>query len=113
MVTNDHDNRHSNRKAPFVCSLVYACRYRFYYNTRSKVRARYYTRSGRPCWQCYCSKLRLVGTMDLHELIPDIWLDFDELNELFDNQPTGAALSEKDDMLASQQLLMKQFCLFS
>ena len=51
--------------------------------------------------------------MDLHELIPDIWLDFYELNELFDNQPTGAALSEKDDMLASQQLLMKQFCLFS
>ena len=84
-------------------SLVYACRYRFYYNTRSKVGARYYTRSGRPCWQCYCSKLRLVGTMDLHKLIPDRWLDFDELNELFDNQPTGAALSEKDDMLASQQ----------
>ena len=38
--------------------------------------------------------------MDLHKLIPDRWLDFDEL---FDNQPTGAALSEKDDMLASQQ----------
>ena len=27
--------------------------------------------------------------MDLHKLIPDRWLDF---NELFDNQPTGAAL---------------------